>query len=446
MTAKRQNGSDGCTGERGGDVRRARLCAATLHEVAERGYTNAKTKQIAKQARVSTKTFYELYGTKEDCFLEALRETSQLIQSQTAEAIGNASPERASTTALNALVDFAVRQTDAFYALTHEALFAGAAAVAEREHLFTGVHAQIEAALEAASARAQAPDISAMILISGAIRLLGIAKRRGDLREELGDRLTEWAASYTAPCASHRWRGFIPEAAMLSAADPAAWASTATQPGEGRASPVSAAVKRAQRERILLATAEALYNNGYAKTRVADVVAASGLSRKVFYAHFRGKQEAVTALVTQVYEQVMGACASAFFASERPWPERVWDAGETMSRLLAANPRLAYVALGESVGYVLGPAVMDPDEMVLGFTVFLEDGYSYTPAAAQTSRVVGETIAGATFEVINHNVRNQRATDLPGWLPLIAYMVLAPFTGVRPASDFVDRKVAEYRA
>jgi hypothetical protein len=106
---------------------------------------------------------------------------------------------------------------------------------------------------------------------------------------------------------------------------------------------------------------------------------------------------------------------------------------------------LAYAALAES-GYVLGPAVMDADEMILGFTVFLEDGYGYGPEAANASRVAAEAIAGATLELINQNVRHDRANDLPGWLPLIAYTVLAPFTGVRAASDFVDRKVAEYQA
>jgi AcrR family transcriptional regulator len=221
--------------------------------------------------------------------------------------------------------------------------------------------------------------------------------------------------------------------------------SIARLPGEGRTGQLSPAAKRTQRERILLGTAEALYDNGYAKTTIADIIAASRLSREAFYAHFRSKQDVVTALVQHIYEQVIGASARAFFASGRPWPERVWDTGEAMTRLLAANPRLAHAAFVES-GYVLGPAVMDTDELVLGFTVFLEDGYSYRPEAAQTPRSTGDAIAGAILETINQIVRHQRANDLPGWLPLASYMVLAPFTGVQTACEFVDRKVEQYRA
>ncbi len=47
----------------------ARLRVATVEVVAEHGYAGASVRQIARQAGISTKTFYELYPDKEAAFL-----------------------------------------------------------------------------------------------------------------------------------------------------------------------------------------------------------------------------------------------------------------------------------------------------------------------------------------------------------------------------------------
>ena len=64
------------------DVRatqQARILAAAIGLFAENGYANTTVLQIAKQAGVSRKTFYELYDTKEDVFLDTYRAVEVLV-------------------------------------------------------------------------------------------------------------------------------------------------------------------------------------------------------------------------------------------------------------------------------------------------------------------------------------------------------------------------------
>ena len=64
-------GRHGLTREEVANQQRARILAATVDVVAERGYPETRVVDIIQRAGVSRKTFYELFGDKEDCFLAA---------------------------------------------------------------------------------------------------------------------------------------------------------------------------------------------------------------------------------------------------------------------------------------------------------------------------------------------------------------------------------------
>ena len=53
------------------DSQRERLLAAMAHEVAARGYRATTITEVVKFASVSTRDFYELFESKEECFLAA---------------------------------------------------------------------------------------------------------------------------------------------------------------------------------------------------------------------------------------------------------------------------------------------------------------------------------------------------------------------------------------
>lgn len=67
--------------------RRRQLLAATLDLVASQGYANTSIEQICQTAYVGNKAFYELFTTKEDCYLELLTEVSDQLLDTAAAAL-----------------------------------------------------------------------------------------------------------------------------------------------------------------------------------------------------------------------------------------------------------------------------------------------------------------------------------------------------------------------
>lgn len=70
------------------DVRKsqiARILASAIELFADQGYAETKVLDIAKRAGVSRKTFYELYDSKEDVFLDTYRAVVQVLVEGTAQ-------------------------------------------------------------------------------------------------------------------------------------------------------------------------------------------------------------------------------------------------------------------------------------------------------------------------------------------------------------------------
>ncbi|NNH74007.1 TetR/AcrR family transcriptional regulator [Nocardia uniformis] len=64
-------------------------------------------------------------------------------------------------------------------------------------------------------------------------------------------------------------------------------------------------VVRAQRDRILLAMAEAMAENGYVGTPVASIIKRAGVSRETFYEQFRSKEDCFEAAYERAVELLL---------------------------------------------------------------------------------------------------------------------------------------------
>ncbi len=65
---------DGLEREQVREIQRARLLVAMTEVVCERGAAHATVAHVVERAGVSRRTFYELFGDREDCFLAAFEE------------------------------------------------------------------------------------------------------------------------------------------------------------------------------------------------------------------------------------------------------------------------------------------------------------------------------------------------------------------------------------
>src|SRR3954467_6268439 len=82
-----------------------------------------------------------------------------------------------------------------------------------------------------------------------------------------------------------------------------------------------------QRDRLLVGTAEAVVQRGYSNTRVADVIAAAGVSRRSFYEHFRDLEDCFLATYDRGVRVLAAELGTAITepAAERDWRELLGD-------------------------------------------------------------------------------------------------------------------------
>lgn len=67
--------------------RREHILAAAFELFARDGYANTAIEQICQTAYVGTKAFYELFDSKEDCYLVLLRQSAARIEERVAQAV-----------------------------------------------------------------------------------------------------------------------------------------------------------------------------------------------------------------------------------------------------------------------------------------------------------------------------------------------------------------------
>jgi AcrR family transcriptional regulator len=68
------------------EMQRARLLAAAVSTISELGYPQASVAHITTRARVSRRTFYDLFESREDCLLAVMQDAVQSVSVEIAEA------------------------------------------------------------------------------------------------------------------------------------------------------------------------------------------------------------------------------------------------------------------------------------------------------------------------------------------------------------------------
>ncbi|KUL38716.1 hypothetical protein ADL22_17535 [Streptomyces sp. NRRL F-4489] len=71
-------------------------------------------------------------------------------------------------------------------------------------------------------------------------------------------------------------------------------------------------VVASQRARMLIATAEAMRDKGYAGTSVADIIRRAGVSRETFYQQFRSKEDCFVQALDAATDRLAGRLAAAW--------------------------------------------------------------------------------------------------------------------------------------
>jgi AcrR family transcriptional regulator len=424
-------------------TQRERLIDAIVELAGQFGYHGLSIAQISARAGVSSATFYAQFADREECLLAAYRAVTERMLERMASSLQQEEWAAAARPAFAEVIRSVQADPDGGRVMFVEAAAGGPRLREEARSVLDGMVANAELLLDGVPAGGVTLDIPSRALI-GAVRGVISAHLRTHSEDRL-PRLTEdmlaWMASYAVPSERGRWST---GAEALLVGDPRPLASPPAVGLErlprGRHGLPAGAVARNQRTRLIHATASVTMAKGYANTTVADIVASAGVAKEAFYRHFRDKEQAFLEAQEHPTRQILDALVLAYFSAEE-WHERIWRALRTLLELIAANPVMSHLRLVEC--YTAGPAaIRRAEEIVHSFTIFLAEGYRTSPQAEGLPRLFSDTVSGAIFELIQHEIVAGRSGEIPARLPQLAYVAIAPFLGPTETIELLREKIA----
>jgi AcrR family transcriptional regulator len=235
VTARSQQRYEETPRARVGEIQRSRLLAAASDVVDELGYSRTTVTHITQRARVSRRTFYDLFEDREDCVLAVFEGIVELLRNEVlgaAAATGPAWRERVRA-GLWTILSFLDREPVLARVCVVEALSSGTRALERREEVLVEL-AQVldKGRLDAAGRRGGGcPPLTAEGLVGAVLGIVYGRLLRGErapLTDLFGELMGMIVLPYLGPGAARREQTL---AAPVSAGDP----DTGAQPtGAGR--------------------------------------------------------------------------------------------------------------------------------------------------------------------------------------------------------------------
>lgn len=211
----------------------------------------------------------------------------------------------------------------------------------------------------------------------------------------------------------------------------------------GRHSVPPEEVARQQRLRLMAGMLDAVGEQGYVATSVADVLSRAGVSRRTFYEHFSDKEDCFL----QAFDHVAAICREAVrdaFNAEDDWRRALRSGLDVFLRTAAANPRFTRACLVEilAVGH---EGLRRRDAAIEPFQRFFEIGRREAPEGVAIPATVTETLVGGVLEMVSARVMRDEAHELPELLDTLVYWSLVPFVGPVEAANELSGDVVAAR-
>ena len=154
-------------------IQRERLLKAMVEVVTRKGYAGTTVRDLLGASGLSRRTYYDLYGDKEACYLDAFAKVATELTSRIRTAIEHAdAPPDQVRAALESLVGFCVEEPAAACACLVESLAAGPAGRQSRAGLIESVANMLGPALSAMRPGDPNPGLTGQATVGGVFELL----------------------------------------------------------------------------------------------------------------------------------------------------------------------------------------------------------------------------------------------------------------------------------
>jgi len=249
-------------------IQRSRLLAAAVRAVEELGYTQATVAHITRRARVSRRTFYELFANREECLIAALESVVDGIRMEVAAADleGLAWRERLRR-GLWAILSFFDREPVLARVCVVQALRGSQSVLERREEILGGLAAFVDEGRGEGARGVQCPPSTAEGLVGAAFALVYSRLLRGErepLTDLTGDLMGMIVLPYLGPAAARKEQS---RPAPTATARPAA--KDASKPVKAQSDPLAGIPMRLTYRTVrvleVIATQPGVSNRGVGK-------------------------------------------------------------------------------------------------------------------------------------------------------------------------------------
>jgi AcrR family transcriptional regulator len=404
---------------------KARLQGAMVEAVARRGFADTTLRELVSLAGVSKATFYQLFDSKQDCFISTFDEIVAELSRRVIESYRRPGDFRQKlVAALDTFMEITVEHPDAAALAAVESLTLGPAGVEHRERASIAFETLVGQSFDHSPSSLPVSPVTVRALVAG---IRGIAYRRlrsGEEKEMPGlvEELVDWGLSY------QRSPSDLVEAAISAAAEPVPRDETEAGGGDdapGWTEPPDSPWSRrslSQRERVVRASARLAVEHGYGALSIPAISAAAGVSNKTFYEHFESKREAFLT----AFELLAGkAFADISRAMDAAGPQANGIGVRAMLEHVAANELFARLAFFEL--QTAGPTALDRADAVLdAFTALIRLAPDSEAPAAEPGPVIREAVGSGIWAVIQHEIAHGRGAQLPQLAPAVVWLAMAP--------------------
>jgi AcrR family transcriptional regulator len=160
---------DGISRDRVGEIQRVRMLSAAIEAIKENGYAQLTVAQVIARAKVSRKTFYDLFEDREDCFLAVFEATLRRLGARVVEAYEQERSWRDGVRAgLAELLSFIDEDRELARLCVVDALGGGSRVLEQRARVLGVLHEVIDLGRQAGGPRPDPPEVTAEG-VSGAV-------------------------------------------------------------------------------------------------------------------------------------------------------------------------------------------------------------------------------------------------------------------------------------
>jgi AcrR family transcriptional regulator len=164
-----------------GEIQRARLLAGALGAVEELGYSRVTVAHIAARAHVSRRTFYEVFGNREDCLLAALESIVEVLRGELADVdVQGLSWCERMRAGLWTILSFFDREPVCARALVVQASCGGAGVLERREEILAELTRMVDEGRGESARAGECPALTAQGLVGGVFAVVYARLLEGD--------------------------------------------------------------------------------------------------------------------------------------------------------------------------------------------------------------------------------------------------------------------------